>query len=151
MSRCNFRPVAILDRPSEVTASLAASSMTPRQDFVRFRHVDLHQIFCRVNMWELQLCFEPMPRHLSYSAPALAPLRDAQDEWRRMDFCLKASIESNPFRSAEDKSVPIVQDCSTDAEWIHATKLQRANRPGTWNRIEISIVSFVRIKARDHL
>lgn len=33
---------------------------------------------------------------------------DTEDEWRRMDFCLK--------------------DCSTDAEWIHTTKLQRANR-----------------------
>ncbi|CAK9018217.1 unnamed protein product [Durusdinium trenchii] len=33
---------------------------------------------------------------------------DTQDEWRRMDFTLK--------------------DCSTDAEWIHVTKMQRANR-----------------------
>ncbi|CAE7247263.1 Tnni3k [Symbiodinium pilosum] len=33
---------------------------------------------------------------------------DTQDEWRRMDFTLK--------------------DCSTDADWIQQTKLQRANR-----------------------
>ena len=50
----------------------------------------------------------------------------SQDEWRRMDFTLKAlEPESLVFsrRSCD-------QDCSTDAHWVHQTKLQRTKRTG---------------------